>query len=254
MRLPRTHNDMAINQGIPGADSTDQITSALIEEATQLIGATPQFWGRYFCSPSNPSPYEYIHLNENGPLSENKIKLLPIAEQTWRVAGSQQDGVSDAQGNVDDLIGTFSADYLAGIGQEFLMFLDVEGSPPSNPSLSAAYYAGWAKTLSSYSQQKAAGRFTILPAVYASRDDNQTWQTLQGNVAPCHAIWIAAYGSNSPELPEWNASQTTPQGAQLTCPVLAWQYAGNLGSDQSLDCNVTNPYESGLLERLIAPP
>jgi hypothetical protein len=243
-----------MNQGIPGADSTDQVTRGLIEEATQLIGATPQFWGRYFCSPSNPSPYEYTHVDENRPLSENNIKLLPIAEQTWRVAGSQQDGAADAQGNVDDLIETFGADYLAGIGQEFLMFLDVEGSPPSNPSLSPAYYTGWARTLSSYSQQKASGRFTILPAVYASRDDTQTWQTLQQNVAPCHAIWIAAYGSNSPQLPAWDENQTTPQGAQLTYPILVWQYAGNLGSDQSLDCNLSNPSEAGLMERLISPP
>jgi hypothetical protein len=243
-----------MSQGIPGVDSTDQVTNALIEEARRLIGATPQFWGRYFCSPSNPSPYEYTHRNENGPLSENSIKLLPIAEQTWRVAGSQQEGAADAQGNVDDLIETFGSDYLAGIGQEFLMFLDVEGSPPSNPSLSADYYAGWAQTLSSYSQQKAGGRFTILPAVYASRDDNQTWQTLQQNVAPCHAIWIAAYGSNSPALRGWDVSQTTPQGAQLTCPVLAWQYAGDLGPDQCLDCNISNPSASGLMERLITPP
>jgi hypothetical protein len=243
-----------MNHEIPGADSTDQVTGALIEEATQLIGVTPQFWGRYFCSPSNPSPYEYTHVNENRPLSENNIKLLPIAEQTWRVAGSEQDGVNDARGNVDDLVETFGADYLAGIGQEFLMFLDVEGSPPSNPSLSPAYYAGWARTLSSYSQEKTSARLTILPAVYASRDDTSTWQTLQHNVAPCHAIWIAAYGSNSPQLPAWDANQTTPQGAELTCPILAWQYAGNLGSDQSLDCNVSNPSESGLMERLISPP
>ena len=85
-----------MSQGIPGADSTDQVTRGLIEEATQLIGATPQFWG-HFCSPSNPSPYEYAHVDENRPLSENNIKLLPIAEQTWRVAESQQDGVTRAR-------------------------------------------------------------------------------------------------------------------------------------------------------------
>ena len=213
-----------MSQGIPGADSTDQVTRGLIEEATQLIGATPQFWGRYFCSPSNPSPYEYTHVNENRPLSENNIKLLPIAEQTWRVAGSEQDGAADAQGNVDDLMETFGADYLAGIGQEFLMFLDVEGSPPSNPSLSPAYYTGWARTLSSYSQQKASGRFTILPAVYASRDDTQTWQTLQQNVAPCHAIWIAAYGSNSPQLPAWDQTRRRPRGR--SSPTQFWR--GNM--------------------------
>ncbi len=146
-----------MSQGIPGADSTDQITHVLIEEAAQLIGATPQFWGRYFCNPSNPSPYEYTHLVEDRPLSEKNIKLLPIAEQTWRVAGSQQEGVFDAQGNVDDLIETFGVDYLAGIGQEFLMFLDVEGSPPSNPSLSAAYYQGWAQTLASVQPAESCG-------------------------------------------------------------------------------------------------
>src|SRR4030095_12475945 len=99
-----------MSQGIPGADSTDQVTRGLIGEATQLIGGTPQFWGRYFCSPNNLSPYEYTHVDENRPLSENNIKLLPIAEQTWRVAGSQQDGAADAQGNVDDLIEHFGAD------------------------------------------------------------------------------------------------------------------------------------------------
>lgn len=246
---------IATGEGVPGADSTDQVTNALIREATQLIGATPQFWGRYFCSPRDLSPYEYTHLEESGPLSENNIKLLPIAEQTWRVAGSQAQGTSDAQGNVDDLIETFGADYLASIGQEFLMFLDVEGSPPRNPSLSPPYYLGWAQTLASYSQQKSAGRFAILPAVYASRDDTQTWQTLQLGAAPCHGIWIAAYGSNSSALPAWNTSQTTPQGAELGYPILAWQYAGNLGPDQSLDCNISNRSgEGGLMEKLILPP
>ena len=89
------------------------------------------------------------HVNENQPLRGHNIRLLPIAEQAWRVAGSQQDGGADARGNVEDLIETFGVDYLAGIGREFLMFLDVEGSSPSDPSLSPAYYAGWAQTLSS---------------------------------------------------------------------------------------------------------
>ena len=80
-----------MNRGISGADSTDQVTRALIEEATQLIGATPQFWGRYFAVRAIPRRMSYAHVNENQPLSENSIKLLPIAEQTWRVAGSEQD-------------------------------------------------------------------------------------------------------------------------------------------------------------------
>ena len=241
-----------MNTGIAGADSTNLVTHSLIQDAARLIGAKPQFWGRYFCSLTNPSPYEYTHAVENAPLRDNNIKLLPIAEQTWRVAGGQQEGACDARGNVDDLIATFGADYLAGCGEEFLMFLDVEGSPPGNPSLSPSYYEGWGATLVSYSQEKAAGRFTILPAVYASRDDNQTWQTLAQNVAPCHAIWIAAYGSNSPALPRWDENQTTPQGANPNCAVLAWQYAGNLGPDQSIDCNVLNPNQAALMQKLIA--
>ena len=214
---------IATGQGVPGADSTDQVTNALIREATQLIGATPQFWGRYFCSPRDLSPYEYTHLNESGPLSQNNIKLLPIAEQTWRVAGSQAEGTSDAQGNVDDLIETFGADYLARIGQEFLMFLDVEGSPPRNPSLSPPYYLGWAQTLASYSQQKSAGRFAILPAVYASRDDTQTWQTLQLGAAPCHGIWIAAYRFElaGPPCLEHQPNDTAGRGAWLSDPCMA---------------------------------
>jgi hypothetical protein len=243
-----------MSAAISGVDSTNQVTNSLIQDAAQMIGAAPRFWGRYFCSLRNPSPYEYTHAAENAPLRENNIKLLPIAEQTWRVAGSQQEGVSDAQGNVDDLIATFGADYLAGLGQDFLMFLDVEGSSSANPSLSPSYYEGWATTLASYSNGKAGGRFTVLPAVYASRDDNQTWQTLAGSEASCHAIWIAAYGANSPSLPGWDTNQTTPQGAIPNCPVLAWQYAGNLGPDQSLDFNMANPSETALLQKLIAMP
>ena len=63
------------------------------------------------------------------------------------------------------------------------------------------------------------------------------------------------YGSNSSALPAWNTSQTTPQGAELGYPILAWQYAGNLGPDQSLDCNISNlSGEGGLMEKLILPP
>jgi hypothetical protein len=68
---------------------------------------------------------------------------LPIARQTSNVNGTQAQGSTDAEANSEDLIATFGQEYLASQGGQFLMFLDVEGSP----SLSSAYFSGWADTL-----------------------------------------------------------------------------------------------------------
>jgi hypothetical protein len=134
--------------GMPGADSSTLVTSQiggrnLIELATEALGAKPVVWGRYFTSVATTGVVEYRHLKENQPLRTDGIRVLPIARQTKRVNGSVADGSADATANAEDLILTFGADYLASQGGQVFMFLDVE----STPSLSVAYYQGWAGTL-----------------------------------------------------------------------------------------------------------
>src|SRR5437899_9632921 len=93
-------------RGLPGADSFSLVTPALIQAATNIMGA-PAFWRRYFKSASAKSPPEYSHSNEAAVLAPANIKVLPIAQQTANVNGSQAQGAADAQSNVTDLLGTF---------------------------------------------------------------------------------------------------------------------------------------------------
>src|SRR5215213_7526985 len=141
-----------MSKGNPGADSSTPVTDALISTATQQFGQAPQFWGRYFTSPTTGGEVEYRHGSESPVLAQHNIRLLPVARQTTHVGGSQQQGVSDAQLNVQ--------------GVQFLLFLDVEGSPSTgSPSLSLDYYLGWAQTLVSYSQSQTNNTVTVLPCV-----------------------------------------------------------------------------------------
>src|ERR1700735_5383618 len=105
-------------KGKPGADSSVIVTAqvagtGLIDLAKALYGETPVFWGRYFTSSSAGGTVEYRHLKENKALRDNNIRVLPIARQTKNVGATQAAGSADAEQNVDDLIATFGADYLA---------------------------------------------------------------------------------------------------------------------------------------------
>ncbi|HSS49046.1 MAG TPA: hypothetical protein VLX28_08870, partial [Thermoanaerobaculia bacterium] len=181
-------------RGLAGADSSTPVTASLIQTATQLFGETPALWGRYFTSPTTCGSAEYRHAEENAVLAQAGVRLLPIARQTTNVAGSEQQGASDAQGNVDDIFDTFGTQYLAAQGGELLLFLDVEGSPSTgSPSLSPSYYTGWAQTLVSYSRSSSTNAVTILPCVYARQGDDQTWNVLAATGADiqCTGAWIA---------------------------------------------------------------
>src|SRR5262249_27972216 len=151
------------------------------------FGRMPAIWGRYFGGWS-----EYRHLKENQILRTNNIRVVPIAQQTRRVSGSFADGSADAAGNAEDVIKTFGAPYLASLGGQVLMFLDVEGSP----SLSAAYYQGWAQNLVAHSRIFSAGAVTLLPCVYATQGDDDTWNAVvsaTGRGATCNGAWIARW-------------------------------------------------------------
>lgn len=247
-------------KGKPGADSSVIVTTqimgtGLIDLAKALYGDAPVFWGRYFTSTSTGGTVEYRHLKENPALRHNNIRVLPIARQTKRVAGTVADGSADAQNNSDDLITTFGGDYLASLSSEFYMFLDVEGSP----SLSKDYYTGWAQTLASHSASASGGKVTILPCVYGTQGDNATWSAVSAAMAggvPCRGGWIARYPrSGCQPLPEWNDTLVTPS-VGISCPILIWQYADDCHGGSGFDCSETNPSIDlqDLLNHLILPP
>jgi hypothetical protein len=248
-------------QGSPGADSSLPVTTVidgktLIALAQDLYGSTPVFWGRYFTSVSTTGVVEYRHLKENQILLDNDIRVLPIARQTKRVNGTMADGSADATANVEDVITTFGQDYLASQGGKFFMFLDVEGSP----SLSLAYYSGWAQTLISHSSELTSSRVQILPCIYATRGDNLTWQNVAAACTQgvdCRGIWVARWiqhGCSS--LVDWNDARVTPAVA-LPCKVLIWQYSDDCHGGNGFDCDEVNPsidLNNDLLNQLILPP
>jgi hypothetical protein len=252
-------------KGRPGADSTTQVNESIdgeniIDQAINLFGEVPLFWGRYFKSLRRLSDYEYIHRDESPLLAARRIRVLPIAQQTPNVGGTEQQGGLDAQGNVEDFIASFNADYLAQQGTEFLMFLDVE---PSHP-LSEDYYLGWAQAVLSHSLSLSNDRFRVVPAVYLNRHDPTTWRALVRAVddggAICGGVWVASYG-NPPRpgctsLIEWDNDAVQPPNLTLPFKVLIWQYTEECHGGDGFDCNETNPnidLDGDLLSKLIIP-
>lgn len=245
--------------GLPGADSSQPVTSSLIATAAELFGTKPAFWGRYFTTATPAGTTEYHAATENAPLAETGVRLLPIARQTPNVGGSQAQGTTDAQGNVEALLAAFETGELAGQGGQFLVFLDVEGTPANgSPSLALDYYVGWATTLTSYSQSQTGGAVALLPAVYGRQADDATWNVLvsadqQG--VPCHGIWVARYHTSGCNLLPWDPSFVLPT-VTLPCDVLLWQYQQDC-CNGAIDCDLTNPdidIQTQLLGRLILPP
>ena len=231
----------------------------MVESASALFGRTPAVWGRYFTKPTTRGTVEYRHAEENPVLAQFAIRLLPVARQTTDTAGSAAQGASDAQGNVDDLFASFAADYLASLGGQILMFLDVEGTPTSgSPSLGLDYWTGWAQTLGEHSRAASGGRVSVLPCAYARQGDDATWESLSQASAQgvaCHGAWVARYYSGSCTMADWDETIVAPRVA-LPCDILLWQYAENC-CDGAIDCSQTNPtvdIDTLLLRRLIPPP
>ena len=248
-------------KGEAGADSSVVVTSQikgknLVQLASDLFGQPPAFWGRYFTSVSTPGNVEYRHLKENAVLRQNGIRVLPIARQTGNVNGKQAQGNADAKANAKDLIATFGQEYLASQGGEFLMFLDVEGSP----SLSADYFMGWAQSLSAASADISGGTVKIVPCVYGTQSDNATWQAVascaEGGVL-CGGAWVARWVHHGcAGLDDWEDAEVSPS-VQLPCKVLVWQYSDNCWGRAGFDCDQANPnidVNQELLAKLVLPP
>jgi len=248
-------------KGRPGADSSVPVNNQiqgknLIQLAGEVLGSPPVLWGRYFTSSSTSGDVEYRHLRENTILRANNVRVLPIARQTKHVNGTVAQGSLDAEANVEDFIQTFGQDYLASQGGTFFMFLDVEGSP----SLSIAYYLGWAQTLVSHSTQMTDGGVRLLPCVYATQGDVTTWQAIKtacGQGVSCNGAWIARWTHHGGSaLDNWDDVLVQPQ-VQLPCKVLLWQYSDDCFGGGGFDCDQTNPaidVEAELLRFLVLPP
>jgi hypothetical protein len=251
-------------KGKPGADSSSLVTTQfgsknLLELAKDLFGEYPVFWGRYFGGASGPTGAEYLHRREDGVLHAAGVKVLPIAQQTPRVSGNENQGSADAKANAEDVIGSFGAAYLKTLGNEFLVFLDVEGTRFS--VLSEAYYTGWANGLVSTSQALTGGDITLRPAIYAPRGNTPTWTAAANCVAhgvPCDGAWVAKWFHKVPSctpVPDWDNALVTPAVA-LPFPILAWQYDPECHGGNGFDMNQLNPNLDPelLLSRLILPP
>ena len=242
--------------GIAGADTREKVNSDMIARAQQLMGARPQFWGRYFLG----RDAEYIHQEENNALFSTGTRILPICRETRRVNGSQADGNDVGRRVAADVLETFGEDYLASQGGIFYIFLDTEPRP--EPALSSNYYLGWSKAVMS-----ASSRVKFLPCVYLNAGDEETATALlnaMNSGAECHGLWIANYGKRpDPVIRPWFEKQANPT-RELPCPVLIHQYVGDIDNtgvynirDGVYDFNQINPFldepESLVLERFIFP-
>src|SRR5437764_14133929 len=86
----------------------------VVEVVRQRFGAMPLMWGRYFKRPDFAEDYQPAV--ENAVLAANNVRLLPIARQTARVAGTASDGAADAVLNADAFTKALGVDYLGAIG------------------------------------------------------------------------------------------------------------------------------------------
>ena len=241
--------------GIGGVDTLEEVkSSSMIQEAAKFMKESPRFWGRYFYQ-GKKGDGEYIANEENKPLHDAGIRVLPISRQTSDVNGNREKGLDVGRRHAADVLATFGEDYLASQGDSFYIFLDVEGLDEKNPPLSKEFYLGWSKAI-----VDASNKIKLLPCVYTNAKKDQTSkQNLSAAMkegAQCHGLWVANYGHQwRPQISPWNAEEVKPVIA-VPCKVLLHQYNGDKPSD-IYDFNQINPFLDNpdlVLQRLILPP
>jgi hypothetical protein len=199
-----------------GVDSLALVDAGRRDKVIKFFGAAPNFWGRYFTAPGDS---DYDPKKENAILNKNGICVLPLGRQTPNVNKAEKIGTADGKSNVAALLKAFPASFLKQQGNGFYMFLDVEG----DPHLSVDYWKGWHKGV------KEGGAGLILPCIYATQGDTETWTALAEAAkagAPPHAAWVAAWGQGHQPKPlpaKWDKDRVTPD-VKLPCPVVVWQY------------------------------
>lgn len=242
------------------ADTSVRITRPLFELAGRLAGEAPAAWGRYF-NGFHTTAAEY-QPSEAAYFDALALKLIPVAQQTPKVNRTFADGAANAALNVYKFISRVGLDVLAAQGDEFLMFLDVEGEAAgSNPSMSADYYLGWSKTLVASSREQSANTITILPGIYARAKDDVTWNALidaqSRGAEKCRGVWITRqhFDACTKPRPDWEMAFITP-GPAIGCPVLLWQYAIDCPDGNGVDVDLITPdadAQAALLARLVTP-
>lgn len=243
---------------ILGADTLVPVTEDIVQMVRTRFGSTPLFWGRYFKRPGFAEDYQ--PQIENRVFNANAIRLLPIARQTNRVAGTATDGAEDAILNVDAFTTSLGVDHLRKIGGELLMFLDVEGTSAKQPNLSVEYWMGWSTALVAHSRRVGGGDCVILPAVYCRQNQNPTWDAISRAAQlgfPCAGAWVFRMrtGACDKPIPQWDAPFNTP-AVTLPCPLMLWQFAIDCVFEGGVDFDMVNPdpgIASALLNRLVFP-
>lgn len=241
------------------ADTFVPVSADLVKLVRDRFGSTPLFWGRYFKKPDFAEDYQPA--KENPVLYANRIRLLPIARQTNRVAGSASDGAEDAALNVAAFLSALKLEYVASVGGELLMFLDVEGTSDKNPNLSVEYWIGWSGALVEISRRMTGGRTTLIPAVYCRQNQNPTWEAIaraDDLGFPCAGAWVFRMRKDqcTKPIPSWDPAFLTPNVA-LPCPIMLWQFAIDCLFEGGVDFDMINPdgaIATALLNRLLIPP
>jgi hypothetical protein len=243
---------------ILGADTLVPVTDDIVTLVRNKFGGAPLFWGRYFKKPGFAQDYQ--PLLENDVFTRNNIRLLPIARQTARVAGTASEGAEDAVLNVDAFTTSLGVDHLSKIGGEMLMFLDVEGTSAKNPNLSLDYWIGWSSALVGHSTRVSDGRFIMVPGIYCRQNQNPTWDAVARAAQlgfPCEGAWVFRMrtGACDKAIPQWDAPFNTP-AVTLPCPVMLWQFAIDCLFEGGVDFDMVNPdpaIAAALLNRLVFP-
>jgi hypothetical protein len=242
------------------ADTLVPVTHDLVDLVRDRFGGqTPLFWGRYFKRPDYPQDYQPAA--ENPVFYANRIRLLPIARQTNRVAGTASQGAEDAQLNVQAFLKSLGLEYVASVGGELLMFLDVEGTSDQHPNLSVDYWIGWSGALVEQSRRMTGGRTTLIPAVYCRQNQSPTWEAIaraDDLGFPCAGAWVFRMrtGACDRPIPSWDPAFNTP-AVDLPCPIMAWQFAIDCLFKGGVDFDMINPdpaVATALLNRLLLPP
>jgi hypothetical protein len=189
------------------------------------------------------------------------IRVLAIAQQTLDVGGNSDDGKRDGILNAQAVIDGFGKGYLVGADPNIIVFLDVEHGNDrlgrAQPPLTVGYYMGWSEALQDECRKQSAGTLAMFPAIYASRSNMVTWNSLRAAIgagAICAGAWVARWRDSKGgcfRIEDWDDDHVTPEGG-LPCPILAWQYTQEC---DGVDCSQINPaHEDMLVNRLVLPP